>query len=291
MPRKRFSNLIMIGDLIEEVTQQNPHLDMRDDCATWAIFLTARESGRSFSYPEIAEEIIALKQINRMKYDHYPSDWYDHHGSVPEDLMHEILEDYFSIDFIKMIATGKYYLGKLARAFRDIPIALVGTPQHITFISKGKVYDSWDSTRSYVMEIRVRKEDALLALPILRQLELENPVDFLISSRDCSDFELSVATEVQSQIKQDSLYKDILWGLTQLECFTSINTLRCLVTQENLDAPDFIWTREVEKRFLEILQDLRSKDVLKMLDSRQNFDPFILRTRISIPVLSNLKFD
>lgn len=293
MPRKIPSNPIMIGDLRAEVARQNPELDMSADCATWATFLAIKKSGIDIGYPDIAKEIIELKKLKRSDYpiyNRYPESWFETHGTCPDELTQIILETHLGKPFVKLPIMGRNTLGAVASYFRRIPISLVGISKHITFIRKGWVYDSWNSTREYTEYAMVPKKDRSKVLSILRKIGEYYPISLAEHPRELSKSERSIVKELQNESDQNQLYQKILWILTRFHGVISGSHLIDLIKLDLVEFPDFRWDSEMLEMITQIIWRLEADEVINIgYDGTPNYQ--LCQTPSTITILRNLNFD
>ena len=289
------SNFVWIGDLRKKVKSKRPDINMDGDCSAWAILSAVHKAGKDLCYLDLAKEIVQLKQdrhsiySSRSGYDEY---WFNYHGSLPTELISEILDNHLDLSFTEVKPIGFIPLRKVAESFRQIPIALASTPRHISFISQGNVYDTWDSTERYVVSVLVPSIDAEMALSIFQGLDQDNRIDLGEPERQLSDSERTMVAKIQSKICLSETYRKTLWVLTQSHGQTSFVRLTELVEEAILrgDSPRS-WKGEVSKNLIRSI--IRYLDSQKVLDASGLNTPgaWIFRTKSTIAILRNLKFD
>ena len=289
------SNFVWIGDLRKKVKSKRPDIDMVGDCATWAILSAIHKAGKDLCYLDLVEEIVQLKQDRHSIYSsrsRYDESWFGRHGSLPTELISEILDNHLDLSFVEEKPIGFIPLRKIAESFRQIPIALASTPAHISFISQGNVYDTWDSTARYVVSVLVPSIDVEMALSIFQELDQNNRVSLREPERQLSDSERTMVTKIQSKICLSETYRKTLWVLTQVHEAISFIRLVELVEEAILrgDSPRS-WKGEVSRDLIRSI--IRHLDTQKVLDvsGLNTPQPWIFWTESTIAILRNLKFD
>lgn len=288
------SNFIGIGDLREKVRWKRPDIDMDGDCATWAILSAIHKAGKDLGYLELAEEIVQLKQNRYSIYSsrfHYDESWFNRHGSLRTELINEILDNHLDLSFTEMRSIGFVPLRKVAQSFEPISIALARTPQHITFITEGKVYDTWDSTERHVLSVLVPSRDMEMALSIFQELDRDNRIGLREPRRDLSDSEESIARKIQDKINISGTYRKTLWVLAQVHGQISFVRLIELIKEAVFRDSRFTWKGDRSNELVrKIIGHLDTQGVINMLDPNAP-DSLIFRTESTIAILRNLRFD
>ena len=294
MAKRQPANLHQIGDLRLQIEAQFPHLETWGDCALWAIQLATTEAEININYPRIAEDLVQLKQANREEYPRSHDRWFETHNSVPPELTQMLLTKYFDEPFTLLRPIhGKYTLGRLARNLQEIPIALIGTPGHITFASHGEIYDDGNPSRRYVTDVIVRPNDALKALSIVRKLDAEHPKRPIELDRDLSVTEDRNRQAIQDRIGIDYVYHQALWVLTGCRGSDSTRDWFNLIKQELLDVQDLDSIKFNRQIFGEIIEDLVDRDIIRILKgSREKMTrTMALGTASTLEILGRLSFD
>ena len=294
MAKRQPANLHQIGDLRLEIETQFPHFETWGDCALWAIQLATTEAEININYPRIADDLVQLKQANREEYPRSSDRWFETHCSVPPELTRTLLTKYFDEEFVLLRPIrGKYTLGRLTKNLQEISVALIGTPEHITFTSRGEIYDDGNPSRRYVTDVIVPQSDALKALSIVRRLDAEYDHHPIEIDRDLSVTEDRNRQAIQDRMRIDYVYCQALWVLTGSRGLTSMDEWFNLTNQELLDVQD-LDSMKFDRQILgEIIEDLVDRDIIRILKGsrEKRTRTMVLSTGSTLEILGRLSFD
>lgn len=292
--KRKPANFIELGERRAVIEAANPTLDMNGDCAAWAMTLAAQTAQLDIDYTQIAQDIIDIKNVKRDEYDWYNEYWFGIHGAVPNELTMELCHGYFEEPFFKVFPFGEFTLSRLAKSLKQVPIAMVGTRNHITFVGSGTIYDNWNSTRRYVDDVVVPRSNALLVRGILEDLDRQYSKREE-SERDLTSEENWIRVEMQERIEKDPIYRAVIHPLAKAKCERMAVSLRDwdnLITQFSLEITDPNWVPLLLSNRPRIEEELVRNGIIRIMETTgRRMQPLVLGTVSTIEVLGRLNFD
>ena len=292
--KRKPANFIELGERRAAIEAANPELDMRGDCATWAMTLTAQAAQLDIDYTQIARDVIKIKNENREENDWYNEYWFKTHGTVPNEFTMELCRGYLGEELFKLLVFGEFTLSRLAKSFKEVPISMVGTRNHITFLGSGTIYDNWNSTRRYVEHVIVPKKDALFVRGILENLDRQ------YSKREEDDRVLSpsedrIRSKIQNRIDKDPIYRAVIQPLAKAKCERMVVNLKDwdnLIAQFSLEAIDPDWVQLPIGIRPQVAEELVRDEVIRVMEkSEKRKNQLVLGTRSTLGILGSLNFD